>query len=213
MPTTLSADPLEILLKHNHWANRRILDYCAALTSEQFHQRFDIGPGTLHDTMTHVVACVLRWADRIDARPMRPSIELPNGSTWSFFGPPSQGPRPPVPRRAIAQLSAINDDSTADLAKVITRCRQHGLGSTFVLPFGTKSYTFSYAAALTHVLTHGVHHRAQCMNMLKLLHAPAFANEVPEIGVVDWQAEGEATPPAMPIRFTTASDAKKEDLK
>jgi uncharacterized damage-inducible protein DinB len=187
----LSADPLDILLRHDHWATRRVLLFCSEISDERFHQRFDIGPGSLHDTITHVIASVRRWADRIDGRPLRPSLELPEGSTWSFFGPASQGPRPAVPRRSVDVLVSLLDEASADLAGVAARCRARGLGTTFTLPFGAKSYNFTLGAALTHVLTHGTHHRAQCLNMLRQAGAPALAHDTPEIGVADWQAEVE----------------------
>ena len=44
------SDPLQILLQHDKWATTRILDACTKLTDEAFHKRFDMGPGSLHDT-------------------------------------------------------------------------------------------------------------------------------------------------------------------
>lgn len=41
----------------------------------------------------------------------------------------------------------------------------------FSTPEGA-AFTFSRAAAIVHVLTHGVHHRAQCLNMLRRLGRP-----------------------------------------
>ena len=43
------AAPL-ILLAQNRWATRNLIEICAALTKDQFHRRFDMGPGSLHDT-------------------------------------------------------------------------------------------------------------------------------------------------------------------
>jgi len=188
---SLTADPLDILLKHNHWATRRVLQFCEEIPAERFHEQFDIGLRSLHDTMTHVISAMLRWADRIDARPVRPSLEIPEGSTWSFFGPESQGPRPPVPRRRISELNELLDAAASELEAVAERCRIRGLHTTIELPFGDKKYTFTYGAALTHVTTHGMHHRAQCLNMLRRVGAPSLVKETPEIGVVDWQAEVE----------------------
>ena len=39
------SNPLDILLIHNRWANTQILNACAPLTPDQFHQNFD---GLLH---------------------------------------------------------------------------------------------------------------------------------------------------------------------
>lgn len=67
--------PYEILLGHNLWATRVVLQAAAALDADAFQQRFEIGPGSLHDTLRHIVGAMLRWADRIADRPLRASIE------------------------------------------------------------------------------------------------------------------------------------------
>jgi uncharacterized damage-inducible protein DinB len=43
----MRSDPMEILLTHNRWATKNLLDACAALPGEQFHKSFDMGPGSL----------------------------------------------------------------------------------------------------------------------------------------------------------------------
>jgi uncharacterized damage-inducible protein DinB len=65
MPTS---DPLDILLAHDRWATRNILDACSKLSDEQFHQRFEMGPGSLHDTITHVLAAMRLWGDLLASR-------------------------------------------------------------------------------------------------------------------------------------------------
>lgn len=187
----LSADPLHILLEHNRWATKRVLTFCEELSETQFNERFDIGPGSLNNTLTHIVGAMRRWADRIDGRPLRPTIEVPEGSTWTFFGGPEQGPRPEVPRRSPKELKRLLDEAAVDLRAVADRCVQRGLATVFVVNFGSKVYHFTYGAALTHVTTHGMHHRAQCLNMLRRLNAPCMSRQDVEIGVIDWQAEVE----------------------
>jgi uncharacterized damage-inducible protein DinB len=51
----VTGNPLDILLAHNLWATRQLLGACSKLTSEQFHRRFDIGNGSLHDAATHML--------------------------------------------------------------------------------------------------------------------------------------------------------------
>jgi len=57
------SDPLKILLAHNHWATQELLTACAALTPDQFHQKFEIGPGSLHDTLTHIIGATRTWTE------------------------------------------------------------------------------------------------------------------------------------------------------
>ncbi len=72
MPTS---DPIDILLRQNRWATRNLLESCEALPSEQFHQRFEIGPGSLHDTITHILAAMRGWGDMLAGRDQRPRLE------------------------------------------------------------------------------------------------------------------------------------------
>ncbi|MEX2218308.1 MAG: hypothetical protein WD749_06065 [Phycisphaerales bacterium] len=55
----------------------------------------------------------------------------------------------------------------------------------------TRTYTFTRGAALTYLFTDGEWHRAQCMNMLRRLEVAGVSERLPEISVVEWQAEVE----------------------
>ena len=57
---------LDILLAHNQWSNKLLLEDCRPLTTQQFHQPFPMGPaerGGLHLTITHIISASGRWAD------------------------------------------------------------------------------------------------------------------------------------------------------
>jgi len=156
MPTS---DPLEILLAHDAWATRKLLDAAAKLTPEQFHQRFEMGPGSVHDTLTHILGAMRAWSDMLAARPMRP--------------------RPEGARRTVAELDAMLDQSAADFAACV---RALPLSETITRIRDGKSYTFTRGAVLVHVATHGTHHRAQCLNMLRHLGV----QPLPPSSVAEW---------------------------
>jgi uncharacterized damage-inducible protein DinB/catechol 2,3-dioxygenase-like lactoylglutathione lyase family enzyme len=173
-----SEDPLDLLLRHDAGATRRLLDLCTRLSDEQWHRRFDIGPGSLHDTLTHVVGAMLRWADRIDGpdRPLRPSIE--DGT-----------------HRTPADLRAMLDLAAADLASSTARARSRGLSTPLDVTLGGTPYRFTLGAMLVHVTTHGTHHRAQCLNMLRRLAAPGISDALPDLDVLECEWT-RGTPPA-----------------
>src|SRR5689334_6038133 len=140
-PDMSLSDPLEILLAHNHWATRELLAACTKLTGEQFHRRFNIGPGSLHDTTTHVIGGMRGWGDMLAGRPE--GARLLDGT-----------------RRTPQELLALLEESAADLA---ASARAHAAEEIVTGPRGT----FPRGGVLTHVTTHGMHHRAQCLNMLR----------------------------------------------
>ena len=162
------SDPLAILLGHDAWATRELLRRCAALDEADWHRRFEIGPGSLHDTLTHVIGAMFRWADRIDGppAPLRPSIE-----------------GDPTPRRTPSQLLALLDEAASDLAASAARARIRGLGTIREVTLGGTSYRFTLGAMLVHVTTHGMHHRAQCLNMLRRIGGD---DRPLELDVLEW---------------------------
>src|ERR1700722_7875544 len=70
-----TSDPLKILLAHDLWATRQILDACSKLSDEQFHQRFEIGPGSLHDTTTHMLGAMRAWTQLLAGQEMGARLE------------------------------------------------------------------------------------------------------------------------------------------
>ncbi len=159
-----ASDPAAILLAHDRWATRQIIDACGKLTDEQFHQRFDMGPGSLHDTVTHIIAAMRVWGDLLAGRAERPRLE---GT-----------------RRTLAELSALLEESSADFANSV---RAHGVEETVSRMRAGKMYTFTRGAVQTHVATHAMHHRAQCLNMLRQLGV----KPLPPSSVTEWTIMGE----------------------
>jgi uncharacterized damage-inducible protein DinB len=183
MPMT--SDPLEVLLAHNHWATRVVLNLCSGLSHEQFHRSFPIGPGQnggLHATITHIISAMRRWVDRIGDRPLRPSLERL---------PPSAGQETDGRDRTPAELLALLDEATNELRELIPEVKDDP-ARLVTTRFGDQTYTFTRGAAFTHALTHGHYHRAQCLNMLRQLNVPGVSDKLPEIDVVDWQYDEES---------------------
>jgi uncharacterized damage-inducible protein DinB len=118
---------------------------------------------------------MLRWADRIDGPPteLRPSIEG-------------------IAQRTPAELLALLEAAESGLAASADRARARGLGTEFDVTLAGKTCRFTLGAALVHVTTHGMHHRAQCLNMLRHLSAPGISDQLPEIDPLDWQLETHA---------------------
>jgi hypothetical protein len=72
MPPT---DPATILLAHDRWATGQVIDRCRALTGERFHQSFEMGLGSLHGTLAHVISAMRGWGDLLADRPQREPLD------------------------------------------------------------------------------------------------------------------------------------------
>jgi uncharacterized damage-inducible protein DinB len=177
MRPPVTFDPLTALLEHSHWAMRRVLALCAGLSPAQFHQRFDIGPGSLQDTLRHIIHNMRAWADDIAPRDARPSLANLQD------------------RHTPAELANLLDDATEDLRVLIEQSRGR-LHEHVHVTFrkGGPRFTFTRGVALTHVLVHGTHHRAQCLNMLRRLDLPDVSDRLPDIDLNEWQTETECKP-------------------
>jgi uncharacterized damage-inducible protein DinB len=154
----------ERLLRYNAWATRVLLERCRALTPEQFHQRFEIGPGSLHNTLRHVISAMKRWANRIGDRPAGEPIE--------------KDPAPQTPDELLALLDRVNRELEQVLASVAREDRINEMMSVEFTP-----ERFTRGTAFVHVCTHGVHHRAQALNMLRRLGVA----DLPGIEAWDWE--------------------------
>jgi uncharacterized damage-inducible protein DinB len=161
------SDPLQILLAHDRWATAQLIDACAKVTDEQFHQRFEMGPGSLHDTVTHVIGAMRAWTETLAGAEAGPRLEADGR------------------RRTPAELRALFDEAWGALsaeagrrpvADTVTRRLRDG-----------RTVEMTRGAVLAHVATHGVHHRAQCLNMLRRLGVAAL----PASSVTEWVMTGE----------------------
>ena len=151
----------EVLLAHDAWATRNILQACVPLSDAQFHQVFDIGPGSLHNTTAHILGAMGRWEDVLRKGEIRTRLDQDGN------------------KRTAAELLAVFDKVAADFAQAAT------MGSPADLLTRTregKTYTFPRSGIVLHVVTHGMHHRAQCLNMLKHIGV----NPLPQSSVTEW---------------------------
>ncbi|MFO0856903.1 MAG: DinB family protein [Phycisphaerales bacterium] len=155
-----SSNPLTILILHDTWATRELLSRCGSLSPEQFHQRFNFGIGSIHDTFLHIIAAMVRWSERIDGRPLTP---------W-------RGPEENATKYSVQELISMLDDAGALLIEVADNVSKTGLDATINLGSGYSdaipNAATSKAAAFIHVTTHGTHHRSQLFHMLRLVGVP-----------------------------------------
>ena len=196
-PAHLSGGPLNILLQHDHWATGQLLAACAPLTPAQFHQRFEMGLGSLHNNIVHTIGAKLRWADRIAQRNIAASIE----GAWPTHIFTDAAANPPTlgangkPEYTLAQLSSLELTAHQAITAVAADAARGGtLGKVLPIPLADgRTYYLSPAGALAHVATHGVHHRAQSINMLRQIYKPLGkdAPKLPMSSVMEWQTIGE----------------------
>jgi uncharacterized damage-inducible protein DinB len=159
MPET---DLLQILLSHDRWATAQVLGACGRLTADQFHRRFDIGPGSLHDALTHVIGAMRTWTETLAGTEPRPRLEA-DGQ-----------------RRTPDQLRALLDEAWQEFS---AEARQRPLDESVTRRTRDgRTIHMTRGGVVVQVTTHGMHHRAQCLNMLRQLGV----NPLPPSSVTEW---------------------------
>lgn len=139
---------------YDRWANDRILAKLIDLPDEALDRKFEMGPGSLRETMRHVYGADRIWYERIGG-PNSASKPLPKdiNSTAQLID-------------AAHQLDDARSGWLAGLSEEAVR-----------QPIDYKNmmgepYTNKLCDILLHVCTHGIHHRAQVMAMLRQLGQP-----------------------------------------
>jgi uncharacterized damage-inducible protein DinB len=146
-PPTPAHDPARVLLDHNEWANRLLIEACAPLTDQQLDHPFEMGLGTLRKTITHTFGAIRGWTDLLAKQPSRERLE-----TTAPIG--------------MAEWRVLVETTASEL-KAAAFCGP--MDEVLHTERAGKSYSFVRSHVIVHITTHGVHHRAQCLNMLRQL--------------------------------------------
>jgi len=139
-------DPAAVLLAHDRWANAHLYETCKQLTSDQIHQSFEMGTGSLHNNLVHNLGAMQGWTDVLNETQQRPRLEENQHTLDEIINLQDQI-APAFEQAALAK----------PFDTIINRER------------AGQTYTFTVGGILTHVTTHSMHHRAQSYNMLRQL--------------------------------------------
>ncbi len=139
---------LHELFTFNDWARDALMKSAAGLSAEQLDRKFEMGWGSLRNTLNHLCAVEGVWLDRWQGK--QPHYRLTGDGIE--MGPMWEEWRGTAKRRN-AYLAGLKD---ADLCVDLTYKNLKG-----------EMLTFPLGAMLLHVCNHGSYHRAQALNMLR----------------------------------------------
>lgn len=144
-----ACDTLRELFAHNEWGRDKLMALAAELSNEQLDRSFEIGPGSLRKTLRHLYGAERIWFER-----------------WQGSEQP-QFPRSRVVT-AIDDLWQAFRHLAAARNEFVDKLGGNGLERTvtYADPEGRR-HTFALGDLLLHVCNHGIHHRAQVLNMLR----------------------------------------------
>jgi len=148
-PPVLDLDTISRCFAHADWANNHILNACGTLTDAQLDRPFEMGLNTLRATMTHILDAETWWQDNWMNGPdhLFPTLktDMPLGDIAGQYQQAAE--------RRNAYTAKLKD---ADLARIVRVQGRPGIYREF--PLGVS---------MLQLATHGTHHRAQALNMLR----------------------------------------------
>jgi len=157
-------DLLDRLLQHDAWTTRRLMELCLPLDDAAFDREFGIGPGTLRKLWVHVVRNAEVWTG------------LMAGDDPIIDGLGADAP--------LAELISRYDAASARLYALARRVQEAGqLDDTFVDHLDNPPRAKSFGAGILHLATHGMHHRAQALYMMRQLGL----DNIPEGDALSWE--------------------------
>lgn len=170
-------DLLDLLLDHDGWATRRLLDASGGLTDAQLDQEFDIGHRTLRATFGHMIFNVPFWSAFLEGG-------QPADGGYSADAQPDD--------RSLAALIDHHERSYAAFATVARRLRDEGrLDETFVDHYAVPK---SFGGTILMVVGHNTEHRTEALHILERLGVP----DLPEVDLGVWDYLLRNTEPVVP---------------
>lgn len=157
---------LHRLLGHDSWTTKQFLEICASLSDEQIDHEFDIAHRTIRRTLDHVVWNIECWTDLMQKQNLR------TRDTDS----------------SMASLVHRFQKATEEFHSVALQVFDEGrLDECYLDVLDRPPKEKSMGGTILNVVTHGMHHRAQLMYMLRQLGV----SRIPEGDVLTWEdAEG-----------------------
>jgi uncharacterized damage-inducible protein DinB len=151
----MTRDEIATLYRYNTWANARILDTAARLTTEQFQAVRGGSFDSVKDTLVHTMSAHWLWLERWNGRSPRTMI-APDGfrdvgairTRWDG-----------IERDTYAFLGGLTEDR---LATVIAYTNMKG-----------ERWAYPLWQQMMHLVNHGTQHRSEAAVMLTLFgHSP-----------------------------------------
>lgn len=150
----MSIRAVEEVYRYNRWAYDRVAAVAGALDEAGLDRPFEVGPGTLRETLKHLYGAERIWFERI-------------GGTGAESLPPSK-PMHDL-KEVLAAMHRLHDARQAWFASLPESEADRPVDYS---TSDGRSFTSRLQDILLHVCNHGVHHRAQAAMMLRELGRP-----------------------------------------
>jgi uncharacterized damage-inducible protein DinB len=151
---------LRLLFQYNAWADRRVLDACAALDNEQFTRSLGSSFSSVRDTVVHLYGAEFAWNERIHGR-------SPNALLTGAGYPDLASIRPKLEEMDAYYVGYVSKLTQQDLDRVI-----------HYKAFTGEPFSNPLWQSLHQVTNHATYHRGQITTMLRQLGAKPVSTDL-----------------------------------
>jgi uncharacterized damage-inducible protein DinB len=156
----ITPEQARTLFAYDAWANRRLLDACAALSTEQFTRDLGSSFRSVRDTLAHILGAQWLWLERFHGRS---HASIPSADQY----PDLASLRARWTQFESELLSYVNGLSAADLE------RSFDYKDTKGTPYSNLLWQ-----TLQHLANHGTYHRGQVTTLLRQLGAKPISTDM-----------------------------------
>jgi uncharacterized damage-inducible protein DinB len=156
----MTPEQVSQLYQFNQWANRRMLDACAALTPEQFSRDMGSSFRSVRDTLAHIYGAEWIWHERLHGRS---HTGLPAGTEF----PDLTAVRAKLEEMDRTYVDYASKLTPSELARVFQ----------YKTIAGTELSNPQWQI-LQHLANHGSYHRGQVVTLLRQLGAKAVSTDL-----------------------------------
>lgn len=156
---------LDRLLGHDSWTTHQLLDLASMLSDEQLDHEFDIGHRTVRRTFEHIIWNIECWTDLMKGNGVRPR---------------------PARDQSLTMLKKRHEAASSEFLEFAREIGdRHRFDETFVDTLDDPPKEKSFGGVIVHLATHGMHHRAHLLFMMRRLGVESL----PEGDALSWEAK------------------------
>lgn len=162
-PVAHEADTIRRFYAYSDWANERMLDRAKTLSDAQLDRVFPMGLETIRKTLMHIRFAEQWWLENWTLGPGNPFPETPDSTT-------------------IRDLLDLFKKTMCERNEVVARLKDADLARQIrVVPRPGVERVFPMGVTMLQIITHGTHHRAQAINMVRHV-----GEKPPELDYLAW---------------------------
>lgn len=158
-------DLLDRLLGHDAWTTRQLLVRCRGCTDEQLDREFDLGHRSVRATFEHLIRNMEVWGALMAEQSCEPF---------------RQRAKPASVEELLHRLEFAADCLAATARRIAA---DEAWDETWTDHLEDPPQEKTYGAAIAHIITHSMHHRAQLLYLLRRVGL----TDLPEGDVFSWE--------------------------